>query len=733
MSGESGDRTATWIATIALVAIALAFWGDCIFGPWTPLAAGFQAQMQPWASEADLPGTDRQWSPLLWDSVAQFYPWRLLLARSMRGGELALWNPHQMCGYPFLSNAQSALFYPPNWLLPLFEVKWGMGLLSWLHYALAAVLTMLFGRKLGLGALPAAFVGIAFAFGGFMVTWTELPTLINSATWLPGALLGVALIYERRRWGLPLLGASLAMALLAGHLQIAAYVWMVALVYALARALWEAVNRRAAHLGRLGAAVALGLLLSAPQTLPALELAANSPRGAAGPSEAGWQFQQERMLQVAELVLLVNPDAFGNPAHGDHELTRYGIPYSEHCGFVGIVTLLLALLGAWFSRTRSYAFFAALAVLSLHVAMGGPLAEAMYFYLPKLGQAGSFTRFLSVFTFAAAMAAGLGLEGICRYLKQRDEAAGDEGYCGWNLCAPAGLCVVALVVLCYELLPWAHTFLPRTRREHVYPMTPSIERLMAAEGRVLTVTPREGWSMARVPEAVLPPNSATVYGYDAIGGYDSLMLTRFRAFLSASEGTEVAPPPNGNMLLPMAACGPGQALMGLDTVIARRQPEPAPGHDCDDWGLSVTQSLGGTAIWRVAEALPRAFVAPDWQELQQIAADDPTAMRAAVASCEWERSGNAAIRVAVPVEREGDHLVATETFAPGWSAYVDGRRREAVPFGDTFISVILQSDDTEVRFVYESSTIKAGCFVGMLGLAALMVAATWRSGRYGKY
>ncbi|MBD3293141.1 MAG: YfhO family protein, partial [Armatimonadia bacterium] len=315
MRAQPTDRVPTAAVIIGLVVLSAVFWSDCLFGPQAPLAAGFQAKMEPWASEADLPGTDRQWSPLLWDGVAQFYPWRLLAARTMRDGELALWNHHQMCGYPFVANGQSALFYPPNWLLALADVKWGMGLLAALHYALAAILTALLCRALGLGHLPAALAGVAFAFGGFMVTWTELPTLMNSAAWLPGALLGVALIFRGSRWGLPVLALALAMTLLAGHMQIAAYVWMVAGMYALARVAWSAIKRRPTRPHVLAGGLGLALLLSAPQVLPTLELVPNSPRGRGGPSETGWQFHKRVAMEPAEWLLFFDPDAFGNPAH----------------------------------------------------------------------------------------------------------------------------------------------------------------------------------------------------------------------------------------------------------------------------------------------------------------------------------------------------------------------------------------------------------------------------------
>ncbi len=412
------SRKSGIISVAALAVLAGAFWADCLIGDRTPLAAEFLQRMAPWHTEAAMPAVTRQWDPLVWDGVAQFYPWRLYAARTMQRGQLALWNPHQLCGYPIVANGQSAIFYPPNWLLAIVDVRWGLGLLAALHYFLAAALTFAFCRRLRMDHAPALFAGVAFAFGGFMVTWTELPTLMNCAAWLPGALLGVALIFDRSRWGLPLLALALAMTLLAGHFQIAIYVWLVTAVYAFARVLWAAANHRPAHLGALVGAVAIAAALSSAQVLPSLELAGNSPRGAAKASVAAFEgFHVPRALQFGQLITFVRPDALGNPARGDHLLTPYGLPYAEYCGFVGVITLLMALAGLAFARTRHFAFFIGLTIASLNVAMAGPIAKLMYLHVPGLGQAGGFTRFLCVYTFALAMAGGMGLHAICVRLR----------------------------------------------------------------------------------------------------------------------------------------------------------------------------------------------------------------------------------------------------------------------------------------------------------------------------
>jgi len=116
-------------AALGLLAGAVAlFWGDCLWGGKAPVAGVYQAQMRPWSAALSPATGGRQWDSLLWDSVAQFYPWRLLLHRAGSSGELPLWNPYQFAGYPFVGNGQSAIFYPPNWLyLRRCTTCWGAG------------------------------------------------------------------------------------------------------------------------------------------------------------------------------------------------------------------------------------------------------------------------------------------------------------------------------------------------------------------------------------------------------------------------------------------------------------------------------------------------------------------------------------------------------------------------------------------------------------------------------
>ena len=86
----------------------------------------------------------------MWDGVAEFYPWRLFAAQTLRAGWLPLWNPHQFCGTPFVANSQSAVFYPFNLLFVLLPVVRAFGVSVLVHLTLTGWFMYGFLRSPGL-------------------------------------------------------------------------------------------------------------------------------------------------------------------------------------------------------------------------------------------------------------------------------------------------------------------------------------------------------------------------------------------------------------------------------------------------------------------------------------------------------------------------------------------------------------------------------------------------------
>ncbi len=699
MSKSRGE----FIAIGALAALSVVFWFPCIVGGKVPVAAQYQSWMQPWRGDQGPMSANRQWDSLLWDSVAQFYPWRLLLHRAVHSNQLPLWSPYQYCGYPIVGNGQLGLFYPPNWLLVFLNPHKFLGISLALHFFLAGLFTFCFCRLLRLSILASLFAALAFSYGGFMITWAELPSLINTVTWLPGALVGLELIIGgKNRWGTVLAAVCLGLALLAGHMQIAAYVWLTAAVYGLVRLAFsrtgvlpapEADGREARHTAWRGlwpmvGAAALGLALGMGQLLPTVELGNLSPRGGQKPTLAGWEFQQQRALKPVELATFVAPNALGTPARGNYR----GISYSEHCGFAGISTLMLVLLAVVWRRDRWSCGFAIAILVVLSMSMAGTVAELVYFAVPKLGLTGSFSRLLCVYTLCLAVLAALGLDHLM------SKVAGSHGR-RRVLATIVGL--ILIVVLLGELWPWGREFLPLTPAERVYPTTEAIRQIQQHWGpqdRVLTITPKANWSLVHTPQALLPPNSATVYGYYSVQGYDSLSVKNYFDFARKLEGGEPAPIENGNMML-LEDYESG--LLHDAAVKWIVSPVPIESEEIRlQWqgeGVYLYEKSAPLRVWAMARP-----------------GSDVFENQATITS----ESLNS-IEMRIEHDWEGPAWVH-DTYYPGWRAFIDGEPTDIETYRDVFRQVRVPQGEHPVFMAYYPATVLCGLFISLIAVSILV-------------
>jgi hypothetical protein len=705
-------RYGTWLPAAVLLGAVVVFWWPCLFGRMCPLLGDAQSHMRPWRSP-DAPPTNARWDILLWDGVAQYYPWRTFAARAAKHGLIPLWNPHQFCGTPFVANGQSAFFYPPNWLFVLFDARYVFGLSAALHYLLAGAFMVLLARELGLSAKAGLVGAAAFAFGGFMVSWTELPTLMNSAAWLPGVVWSVERTFRRRRpTNAVLIALTLAMSVLAGHLQIAAYVWLVAGAHLLARCGLALYRRRLRAVVLAAGMFPVAIGLASIQLLPTFELAGLSLRGGATPDEGGFEFRKARALQWRMLPTLVSPDALGSPEQWS---LASPVAYSETCGYVGKLTLLLALFALAGIRSSRTLFLVGLAAVALLTAMGGATARLLYYCVPGMAQAGGFGRVLCVYTFAVAMLAALGAQRLMDWFS----AARADSRTLVRLAPWIGVLSVAVTFV--DVGTWGRRFLPLSPRDSVYPPLETVVPLQRDAGRwrALAVTPRDEWTIHRLPGALLPPNSATAYGYDSVQGYDSLVPREFGAYAAEVTAGYYTPAANGNMVLmdTFSALALGQAAVKW-VLMSEGQPHPGEGF------VEVSASRG-VVVYRNLRAARRVRVVtartgPPQPAVSLLPGEDPCRL---------------ACRLADPGE---GYLVVADTLYPGWVGYVDGERQPLWLCAPMFRAVGVRSASREVEMVYQPASFATGMFVTLLATGAIAAWLVWtvgggkRPGRVGR-
>lgn len=336
------------------------------------------------------------------DLINQFVPWREFALRVIREGRFPAWNPYVFCGTPFAANIQTALFYPWNLLHLFFSVERTFSLSLVFHHLLALFTMYLFLNDLW-KSRPGAVVGaLAYGWSGFFITHGHDGHLIHvqACAWLPLAL------YVQTTWrngfrfhSLFLFSLSLAAQFYAGHTQIPLYVFYLLLL----RAAWwgwnearDKRNLRAFFPYPLWTAAGLALAagLAALVLLPLLELSGRTAGRAGG---ADYEFSTNDSLPPAHLITLAAPFFYGDPTRPDRESqfweTRTG--FHEICGYAGIFTLLLCLMGFMpvpeqngatgerFAR-REFYFFTAVAMGAVFFALGryNPLYGLLYSGLP---------------------------------------------------------------------------------------------------------------------------------------------------------------------------------------------------------------------------------------------------------------------------------------------------------------------------------------------------------------
>jgi len=770
-SGTNGGERAArqwwgWPLLALVVAAAMLLW-PTLAGDRALLPGEFLYQFEPWHSELG-ERAPAHWNALQWDALAQYYPWRLFAARTLHGGHLPLWNPHQFCGAPFLANGQSSVLYPPNLLFWLMPVWRAFAWVAFLHLLLAGGGMYALLRALERSRAAATLGALAFMLSGFFATWLEMTTLVAVGAWLPLALFLVERFFQRRqaRWAVGL-GAALGVASLAGHPQMVFYLFLGTGAFFIYRACClgrEAGWRHAAAITATGGLGALGLalLLAGGQLLPTAEYVLYSHR-----MPGGYDAYVRYALPWQQALAVALPDFFGRPSLG----TYWGQGnYAEYASYVGILPLLLIGLAAWCGRGRHFWFFAGLAGFSVLIALGTPLNAPLYHLVPGLKGSGGPARILYLWAFAATALAAHGFDGMreraAKGGMRRAPALVGLGLAGlaalgtvgvWQgtpnlvslglgevardsthnwlvlvavcLALPLallaarrrpGLLAPALVVLlAADLLLFAHGYNPTVHHLDLYPKTPLLCALPTPQqGRTLGLYRR--WPLDRFPQAALPPNWAMVYGTEDALGYDSIYPARYKALLTALlGGRDPSPPANGNMLL----AGQVPAASGILDVVATLSPGPADAPTRPD-GLRgrVWWTPTPTIVAGAGEAYASLSRDPFTPVLEGGGPQAGMPARPLVAP--WRRPDPNRMAVTVTTPGRGWLLISEQQF-PGWQARLNGRLVPLRTADLALRALPVPAGRVSIEMEYRPGSVRLGLFATLLGTSLLAGSLGW--------
>lgn len=511
---------------------------------------------------------------LITDPVRQQIPWRKMSIEAWRSGHIPSWNPYNFAGTPLDANIQAAAFYPFNVLFFLFQFPVAWSMLIIMQPLCAGIFLYIYLRHRTVSPVASLLGAISWSLGGFSVAWMTWGTMMQTAMWLPlmllswDKLLSSAGNLHVRHWSV-LMVTAIVMTALAGHAQIALYVYITATLYGVWR--YRELPRSEASIlirGRPWKFIAIAsVLFSAVAWFPLIQFLPETVRLtlAESATRPGW------FLPWQNLVQFIVPDFFGNPA----TLNYWGVwNYGEFIGYIGLLPLIFA-LSVLFSR-GVVRFWSSIVVVSIFFMLNHPITWLLQWANLPLVSVLQPTRLMVIVDLGLAILAAYGVDQFLggkhvRAFRKVYVAIGLSLACVWvciytsyiwtkdgeliqnllvsrrNMILPTLLYMIAGVVFIFtvrgkytkifwmfavicivslDVLRFAWKFTPFTDPRIFFPTTKVIEYLQNQP---------KPFRIASLDHRILPPNVTGYYGLETIEGYDPLVSKRFEDFLRVSE------------------------------------------------------------------------------------------------------------------------------------------------------------------------------------------------------
>ena len=408
--------------------------------------------------------TPNAWMPAGGGDLVPFlYPNYHFAAQYLRQGIIPLWNPHLYSGIPFAADPQSGLFYPINLIVflltPELMVK-TLESLAVFHFWLAGFGMYLYlqhsplARRLAIHPTAAMAGAIAFEFSDLFIFHFGNLNMIAVAAWLPLVMLSFqkGVLEQRSGWAATS-GALLAVATLAGHIQITLFILLALALYAFWQMFfrdgWQFITTRKLlsvnffkPLQYLLLTLLITIGLSALWLIPTLEMSQHTLRAGLSYGEAA-----AFSLNPAQLIGLLIPNYFGrDPA------LHWGPWDRVEAGYLGILPLLLAMVAVVLQKDGQTRFLAVLAMTGFLLALGRySILHGWLSLSPGFGQFRAPARYILLLDFALAGLAGVGLHRLMNPLSESEQNVFSTTLktLTWVL---GGLTVISLPLAYYALL-----------------------------------------------------------------------------------------------------------------------------------------------------------------------------------------------------------------------------------------------------------------------------------------
>lgn len=705
------------------------------------------------------------------DTIRQIYPWKDFSVSEIKKGNLPLWNPHNFSGSPLFANFQSTVFYPTTVLYLIFSmpIAWTISII--IQPLLTLLATYCLARKVGISKFGSIISSISYSFSLFMTTFLEYNTISHFMYLLPTAVISTEWFFEKRKGAGPLISLVIALSFFAGHLQLAGGIVVYLLIYAFIRNLKK--NSGIRELLKLIAFIALGVLAASIQLVPGLELLFNSSRESHPPNF----FINNLLIKPEQLILYLVPDLFGNPA-----VKNYLLPYSypSKAIYVGVAAAILFMFSLLGKRNRiTNSILISSCVFALIVFLT-PVSYVLYQINVPILSTSSPSNFIFLVSLGICIGAGVGFDSIEKFSFKKVII---------TLCTfPAVLIVTFLlvnflniqiirnslifssgivfiivfsilltrykrarllgytlliVIMTAELLYFFNKFNPFVPTSFLYPTTGVEEWLVKNSG----IDRHWGFSHASIqPNFQTGMRTYSVEGYDPlypkvyhdfikIGGSNT---TRSDALITNGFGNSNFSD-NSNRLTILKATG--------TSIILDKKENGSTEETFPSQSFTKDAEVDDFIVMRVKNTTPRIFItrkyiiykgfddfkrkllgkqyANDVLLLDQV----PKLSQKPLTVKNLQLISYDSQTVRIEAQTDSDSMLfMSDTYYPGWKAFVNGKKTEIIRANYAFRSIILPPGDSIVEFKYEPNSFYYGLLISIASIISIGI--IWQKLKY---
>ncbi len=703
------------------------------------------------------------------DVITQIYPWKALVIDLWKQGTIPMWNPYGFSGTPLLANYQSGVFAPVNFLyfiLPFIDA-WSIAVL--LQPLFAGFFMYIYVRSLGINREGSSISSIAFMFCGFIVTWMSYQTLAFAVLFLPLSLFAIEKFYRTKKLKHAiLLSLTIPLSFFSGHFQTSLYFLVFVLLYTLFRSL-SYKDIKSYVLSSMS--IVLGLLLSAPQILPSVELYLHSVR-----SEI---FSAVEIIPWTYLPTFLAPDFYGNPVTRNDWLGHY----AEWNGYLGLIPLMLGFYSLVLIKSRKIVvFFFAITIISVLVAFKSPLQGLLVnFKIPVLSTSAA-SRIIVLVSFSFAVLSGFGLEKMIMDIKKKNfkpiyiwlTVFGLIFSILWgiillklfipqdkvqiafsNLKLPTlifasflviiafsvfiknkkflfPLSLLIIILVAFDLLRFAAKWQPFDSRKFVYPQLPI--------SKFLSNIPPADRAFGNYGAEV-----SVTYRVSSIEGYDPLYIGRYGEFIAAASDGDYHKAQRSGVVFPKKGQYTQDILnyLGVKYIIHKiadgRNVWAYPFWEYPVDYFTPVYRDDSYEVYQNQKAFSRALIVGKYsvennnKQLLNKIFNSNTNLKQEVFLEENLRTifdkdikGEAAIKkyfsneIEIEASSSGKSiLVLSDPFYPGWKAYVDNLPRKIYRANYAFRAVEVPKGKHVIKFTYEPESFKIGILLSVFGVIGM--------------